>query len=95
MRRRPDHRRHQAIQRRHEPVEVSPGSLHERAESLQAPRPTDPDDRPHDRREVPRRDHHQMPLRDARESSQPRSPRASGLGGQVLFELFTKVQLRD
>jgi hypothetical protein len=61
MRRRPDQRRRQAIQRRHEPAEVGPGSLHERAEALEAPP----------------RNHRQVSLRDARESSQPCSSRTA------------------
>lgn len=78
MSRRPDQCRDETLQSRYEAVEVSPGSLQKRAEALKAPRTADPDDRPNDRREVPRRDHHQVSLRDARESSQPCSSRAAG-----------------
>jgi len=58
---------------------VSPGGLQHRAEPLQALRTTDSEDRPHDRREISRRDHHQVSLRDARESSQPHSSRPAGV----------------
>ena len=53
---------------------MSRGSLEELAESLQAPRTADSDDRPHDHREVPRGDDHQIPFRHAFESSQRRLP---------------------
>lgn len=58
---------------------MNPGRLQKSAEPLQAPRTTDSDDRPHDRREIPRCDHDQVPLRHARESSQPRSSRPAGV----------------
>lgn len=69
LRQMPDQHRHQVIWDRHQPLEVSPGSLQKSEEPLQAPRTPDSNDRPHERREVPRGDHHQVPLRDARESS--------------------------
>lgn len=60
---------------------MSPGSLEELAESLQAPRTADSDDRPHDHREVSRGDGHQMPFRHAFESSQRRLPTHAGVAG--------------
>lgn len=57
---------------------MRPGSLQKRAEALKAPRTTDSNDRPHDRREVPRCDHHQVPLRNAGQPSQPRPSCTAG-----------------
>jgi hypothetical protein len=54
---------------------VSPDSLQKSAEALNARRTADSNDRLHARREIPRRDHHQVPLRNAREASQSRSSR--------------------
>ena len=48
-----DQRCHQTIQRRHELVEVSPESVHDRAYFLQAPRTTDSANGPHNRGEGP------------------------------------------
>ena len=55
------------------------GGLQKLAEPLQAPRTTDSDDHSHDRREIARRDHHQVSLRHACESSQPCSSRPAGV----------------
>jgi signal transduction histidine kinase len=54
----------------YEPVWVHPGRLQKAAKALQGPRTADSDECPHDGRHVPRRDHHQVPLRNAR---RPRS----------------------
>jgi hypothetical protein len=58
---------------------VRSGKLQKCAESLEAPRTVDSDKCPHDRRKILRRDHHQAPLRNARESSQSRSSRPAGV----------------
>ena len=58
---------------------MNQGGLQKRAELLQAPRTTDSEDHSHDRREIARCDHHQVSLRDARESAQPCSSRPTGV----------------
>ena len=58
---------------------MNPGGLQKSAEPLHAPRTTDSEDHSHDRREIARCDHHQVSLRHACESSQPRSSRPAGV----------------
>ena len=56
---------------------MSPGKLQNRAEPLQSLRTPDSEEHAHDRRKIPCRGHHQMPLRHAGKSAEPSASRAA------------------